>query len=132
MSGRIIDVEIGRAYQRRRADDERERKARLIGSQGPAGPCRLIDPRTGAAIGEFRPHRFEPPAARLTLSATGPGFQIVKRTSLVKRAYRKRAKDGGRVPPIPLADYHGAVALALDLGWLSEKHSKNRRHTAAS
>jgi hypothetical protein len=61
-----------------------------------------------------------------------PRLKTIKRSSFVKQAYRKRKDAGGRVPRIPLADYHGTVALALDLGWLLEKHSRNRRHVAGS
>jgi hypothetical protein len=51
--GRIIDAELDRQWQRRRAADRREVRARELGSSGPAGPCRRIDPQTGEACGEI-------------------------------------------------------------------------------
>lgn len=68
MGGTTIGTKALRAFERRAATQHREAKARRDGSSGPASACRLIDPATGAVLGEYQPHRFEPPAARLCLT----------------------------------------------------------------
>ena len=108
MGGFTVTASEQRKYFRRRAEQRREHRAALDGSAGPASVCRRVDP----------PHQIKSLAGQLTLTTSAPKVQIIKRSSFVKRAYRSRLDTGGRVPRIPLADYGGTVALALDLRWL--------------
>ncbi len=114
MAGHIIDAEIGRAFQKRRADHARRHKANLLGTAGPASPARHI----------------VKPAAHLATAAPSlgaPALGIVSPEALKKRRLRARQKAGGAAPDVPLRDINGTIELVLDLRWLPVASSKNRR-----
>ena len=107
MGGTTIGTRALRAFERRAATQRRAAEARRDGSSGPASACRVIDPANGAVLGEYRPHRFEPPAARLCLT------DFRRRWNAAQRQANKRARDAMNRKLITIAPPHPELCEAL-------------------
>lgn len=127
--GRIVSKQQDAAWQRRRAADRREHKIQLLGSVGPAGPCKRIDPVSGEAV---ILHRVE--VTGLTVASPVldmPVFGIVPRNTVNQR--RKRAREAaGRRRIVATPDFRALVEALIKSERLSERETRNRAKVAAA
>lgn len=127
MAGYKTSEKTARQYQRRRAHQNREWRARGSESR-PAGPCKRIDPQTGEAVIMYRLEAVPLAVARPVI-----GMPKIKRRDesraarlLVARvqACRKRAgKPGKPHRAVAYVEYDGRwLTLLIAHGYLAEDH----------
>ena len=120
MGGHRVEKKLQRAFQRRRAEDYRTQKKRLIKSSGPASPCRRLS-ADGEVIGTIEAH--EPAAAGMVAGPPvlgTPKLRAYANWMAAKRQReRRRRKDSGKLVVTLVLDDELLDALVA-LGWVRE------------